>query len=99
LAVARDPELEQALARTRPLLKVSDTRSAAAHVRALALRGAESVVEEAGSVAEFRRRLREKYNTIPATADPRDFELPAGEIDPSDPTPASDALRWVQGKE
>ncbi len=50
-------------------------------------------------MAELRRWLREKYNTIPATADPRDFELPAGEIDPSDPTPASDALRWVQGKE
>ena len=99
LGVTRDPELEQALARTRALLKRSDTRSAAAHVRALALRGADTVVEEAGSVAEQRRWLHEKHGTIPATSDPRDFELPPGEIDPNDPTPASDALRWVQGKE
>ena len=92
-------ELEQAMTRTRPLLKPSDTRSAAAHVRALALRGADTVVEEAGSVAERRRWLHEKYGTIPATSDPRDFELPPGEIDPDDPTPASDALRWVRGEE
>lgn len=68
--------------------------------RALALRGAESVlVADGDPVARERRRLCEKYELIPATADPRDFELPAGEIDPDDPTPASDALRWVQGKD
>jgi len=99
LGVSRDPELERALARTKPLLDRSETRSAAAQVRALALRGADTLVEEAGSPAELRRRLHEKYGTIPATADPRGFELPPGEIDPDDPTPASDALRWVRGKE
>ncbi len=30
-------------------------------------------------VARARRRLCEKYELIPATADPRDFELPPGE--------------------
>ena len=99
LGVSRDPELERALARTKPLLARSETVSAAAQVRALALRGAETLVEEAGSTAELRRKLHEKYGTIPATAEPRDFELPPGEIDPNDPTPASDALRWVRGKE
>lgn len=99
LGVARDPELEEALARTRPLLDPSETRSAAAQVRALALRGAEGLAEEAGSAAELRRELHERYGTIPATAEPRDFQLPPGEIDPDDPTPASDALRWARGED
>lgn len=97
--VARDPELEAALDRTRPLLEPSETRSLAAHVRALALRGAERLAEEVGSAAELRRELHERYATTPATAEPRDFKLPPGEIDPDDPTPASDALRWARGKD
>lgn len=99
LGVARDPELEQALALTRPLLRRADTRSAAAQIRALALRGARSVVEEAGSAAELRRDLQEKYGATPATVDPRHFKLPAGDVNPDDPTPASDALRWVRAKD
>lgn len=99
LGVARDPELEEALERTRPLLDPAETRSAAAHVRALALRGAERVVKEDDSVDPELKRLREKYDLIPATSDPRTFRLPEGEIDPDDPTPASDALRWVRGKD
>lgn len=100
LGVSRDPELERALAQTHRLLGAEETRSAAAQVRALALRGAESVLEADGDpVAERRRELHERYGTIPATADPRDFKLPAGEIDPDDPTPATDALRWVRGED
>jgi len=98
LGVSRDPELDRALTQTQRLLRAEETRSAAAQVRALALRGAQSLLEADGHpAAELRRRLRERYGTIPATSDPRDFRLPAGEIDPDDPTPASDALRWVRG--
>jgi len=46
-----------------------------------------------------RRRLYEKYDVSePATSDPRTFKAPVGEIDPDDPTPASDALQWVRGE-
>lgn len=100
MGVARDPELERALAQTRRLLGATETRSAAAQVRALALRGAESLLDaEDDPAAEIRRELHERYGTIPATADPRDFKLPPGEIDPDDPTPATDALRWVRGED
>jgi len=100
LGVARDPELAQALTETRGLLDERDTRSQAAHVRALALRGAEALIEaDDDPAAEARRRFREKYNVSqPATADPRTLEVPRDGIDPDDPTPASDALRWVRGK-
>lgn len=100
LGVARDPELERALAETKRLLSDAETRSAAAQVRALALRGARSLSEsDDDPAAALRRRLREEFGTIPATLHPRDFKLPPGEIDPEDPTPASDALRWARGKE
>jgi len=100
LGVARDPEVEAALADTRDLLDEAETRSAAAHVRALALRHARLLRKEnEDPAAELRRRLHEKYGAIPATSDPRDYRLPPGGIDPEDPTPASDALRWVRGKD
>lgn len=98
LGVARDPELERALAQTRILLGRRETRSAAAQVRALALRGAEALVEDAGPAAELRRRLVEEHGARPATIDPSDFEAAPGAVDPDDPTPASDALRWVRGE-
>lgn len=91
--------MTRALDETRDLLDDSQTRSAAAHIRALALRGAESVVEEAGSVSAQLRHFRERYHTIPATRSARDIVPPRGEVDPGDPTPATDALRWTQGKE
>jgi hypothetical protein len=97
LGVARDPEVERALAQTRILLGERETRSAAAQVRALALRGAEALVEQAGPAAQLRRRLVEEHGAQPATVDPSDFEAPPGEVDPADPTPASNALRWVRG--
>lgn len=99
LGVARDPAMDRALAETRDLLDDSQTRSAAAHIRALALRGAESVVEEAAAVSGELRRFRKRYGTIAATRSARDIVPPEGEVDPDDPTPATDALRWAQGKE
>lgn len=100
LGVSRDPELDRALAQTRRLLGEKETRSAAAQVRALALRGAEALMDGEDPATQIRRRLYEKYDiSRPATSDPRSFKAPTDEIDPDDPTPASDALRWVRGKE
>lgn len=98
LGVARDPELDAALARTRRLLSEKETRSAAAHVRALALRGADSLLDSDDPGADFRRRLYEDFDVTPSASDPRTFRAPEGDIDPDDPYPASDALRWVRGK-
>lgn len=98
LGVARDPELARAMSDTRPLLGSEETRSAAAQIRALALRGATAVLAEAGPDAAELARFREKYNLIPATSDLMSLPPPEGELDPDDPTPASDALRWVRGE-
>ena len=98
LAVTRDPELHRALELTRGLLGGDETRSAAAQVRALALRGARSVLQGSGPEAELRRRLFDEYGTIPARVDPRSLGAVAGEPDPDNPAPASEALRWVRGK-
>ncbi len=98
MGIARDPELQRALANTRPLLSQKETRSAAAQVRALALRGAETLMAQAGPAGALRQRLATKYDVIPAHIDPRTIGIPRGEVDPEDPTPASDALRWVRGE-
>jgi len=98
LGVARDPALERALRQTKPLLSDQETRSAAAQVRALALRGASSVLSRGGPAAELRGRLVEKHGAIPARVDPRTIPGPDEELDPTDPTPATDALRWVRGE-
>lgn len=99
IGVARDPELERALELTRPLLDASQTRSQAAHVHALALRGAEAVMDLADPQAQLRRRLLEKYEATSAHGDLLDLPQPDDEVDPDDPTPASDALRWVRGED
>lgn len=98
LGVPRDPDLDRALSETRPLLASHETRSGAAQIRALALRGAQAVLADAGPEAASRARLREKYGLIPATGDLSSLPPPEGECDPDDPTPASDALRWVRGE-
>ena len=101
IAVVRDPEVERALERTRRLLPPGQTRSSAAHLRALALRGAEEVAASAAPVEAEEQRLIEKYGLIPASR-PGDFDFPwlaTDEIDPADPTPATDALDWVRGKD
>jgi len=98
VAVPRDRHLDQALARTRERLAPSETRSAAAHVHALALRGARAVVEEESDPhAALLERLRTEYGARLGTGDLLDLGLPPGEIDPDDPTPATDALNWVRG--
>jgi hypothetical protein len=97
LGLARDPQLERALAETRPLLSPYETRSLAAHVRALALRGADSVVVQGGPQAALRRDLAKDHDVIAARLDPHSLDPPPDGVDPGDPTPASDALRWVRG--
>jgi len=103
--VPRDPEVERALERTRSHLPASDIRSTAAHLRALVLRGAEQVVQSADDPVEAeRQRLIEKYDLIPAKRPIRPGEhlfpwLDEQEIDPHDPTPATDALNWARGKD
>lgn len=98
LGVARDPELERALAQTRKLLAKEESRSAAAQVRALALRGARSVLEEAGAEGELRRRLADEHGASPARHDLLSIGRPSGKVKRDDPTPASDALSWVRGR-
>ncbi len=104
IAVVRDPEVERALERTRRLLPPGQTRSSAAHLRALALRGADEVAMAADPAEAERHRLIDKYGLIPASQPFRPGEnrfpwLDEEEIDPNDPTPATDALNWVRGKD
>ena len=98
LGVSRDPDVERALALTGPLLDPDETRSAAAQIRALTLRGAEAVLAGAGSEARLRGQLTTKYELIPARVDHRTIPAPLGDVDDNDPTPASDALKWVRGE-
>jgi hypothetical protein len=97
LGVVRDPDLDRALDQTRGLLGPQETRSAAAQVRALALRGARSVLDERGSEGELLHTLNQRYGARPAKADLVALGTPPGTPDPQDPTPASDALSWVRG--
>jgi hypothetical protein len=95
--VVRDPDLDRALKQTRSLLEPRETRSAAAQVRALALRGARSVLDERGTEGELRRKLGQRHGATPATTDLLAVGIPPGEPDRRDPRPASDALDWVRG--
>ncbi len=104
IAVVRDPEVERALERTRRLLPPGQTRSSAAHLRALALRGADEVAMAADPAEAESQRLIDKYGLIPASHPFRPGKdrfpwLDTDEIDPNDPTPATDALNWVRGKD
>lgn len=104
IAVVRDPEVDRALERTRRLLPAGQTRSTAAHLRALALRGAEEIATAVDPTEAERQRLIDKYGLIPASQPFRPGEdrfpwLDEEEIDPNDPTPATDALNWVRGKD
>jgi hypothetical protein len=98
LGVARDPDVERALALTEPLLDPKETRSAAAQIRALTLRGAEAVLEGAGSEARLRGSLAKRYGAKPGRGGLGTLDPPPGEPDPEDSTPATDALRWVRGE-
>jgi hypothetical protein len=98
LGVERDPEVERALSLTEPLLDPAETRSAAAQIRALTLRGAQAVLAGAGPEAQLRARLVERYDARPCQGSLLELDPPPGEPDPTDATPASDALRWVRGE-
>ena len=98
LGVTRDPEVERALALTEPLLDPAETRSAAAQIRALTLRGARAVLASAGIDSQLRARLAEHYGARPARGSLLELDPPPGTPDPADAAPASDALRWVRGE-
>jgi hypothetical protein len=98
LGVARDPEMERALALTEPLLDPAETRSAAAHIRALTLRGAQAVLAGAGSESQLQSRLAERYGARPSRGSLVDLGPPPGDPDPTGAAPASKALQWVRGE-
>jgi hypothetical protein len=98
LGVERDPEVERALALTEPLLDPAETRSAAAQIRALTLRGAQAVLAGAGSESRLQARLVERYGARPGQGSLLELDPPPREPDPAGAAPASDALRWVRGE-
>lgn len=98
IAVTRDEELDRALRETKGLLSGGEARSASAQVRALALRGARALgVADPDSVDLWRRLAREHGVRAPQQNTPA-IESPAGEVDPDDPRPATDALEWARGE-
>jgi hypothetical protein len=98
LGVTRDPDVERALAVTGPLLDPAETRSAAAQIRALTLRGAEAVLAGAGSESQLQARLAERYGARPGRGSLLELDPPPGQPDPAGTAPASDALQWVRGE-
>lgn len=96
LGVERDPEMERALTLTRPLLNPAETRSAAAQIRALTLRGAQAVLTGGGSESQLQARLAERYGARPARGSLLELDPPPGKPDPA--APASEALQWVRGE-
>jgi hypothetical protein len=98
LSVVRDPEVERVLAVTGPLLHPADTRSAAAQIRALTLRGARAVLADACSESQLRARLAERYGAKPGRGSLLELESPPGEPDHAGAAPVSGALRWVRGE-
>ncbi len=98
LGVERDPEVERALALTEPLLDPTETRSAAAQIRALTLRGARAVLASAGADSQLQARLAERYGARPGRGSLLELDPPPGKPDPTGAAPASDALQWVRGE-
>jgi hypothetical protein len=98
LGVERDPEMERALALTEPLLDPAETRSAAAQIRALTLRGARAVLAGSAPASQLQARLAERYGAKPARGGLLDLDPPPGEPDPTGAAPASEALGWVRGE-
>jgi hypothetical protein len=98
LGVERDPEVERALILTEPLLDPTETRSAAAQIRALTLRGAQAVLTGAGSEPQLQARLAERYGARVARGSLLELDPPPGEPDPAGASPASEALQWVRGE-
>jgi hypothetical protein len=90
--------MERALALTEPLLDPKETRSAAAQIRALTLRGAQAVLAHADEASQLRARLAERYGARPGWGDLLDLDPPASEPQAMDPSPATRALQWVRGE-
>jgi hypothetical protein len=83
---------------TEPLLEPAETRSAAAQIRALTLRGAQAVLAGADAESRTRARLVERYGARPARGSLLDLDPPPSEPGAAGTAPASDALRWVRGE-
>ncbi|HTA05175.1 MAG TPA: hypothetical protein VK774_02330 [Solirubrobacteraceae bacterium] len=98
LGVVRDPDVARALALTEPLLDPAETRSAAAQIRALTLRGAEAVLAGAGAESQLQARLAERYGARPGKGGLLELDPPPDASDPAGVTAASDALQWVRGE-
>lgn len=98
LGVTRDPEVQRALTLTEPLLDPAETRSAAAQIRALTLRGARAVLAGASTDSQLQARLAERYGARPAQGDLLDLDTLAADPRDVSATPASDALQWVRGE-
>jgi hypothetical protein len=98
LGVVRDPALERALALTEPLLEPAETRSAAAPIRALTLRGAQAVLARADSASQLQARLAERYGAKPGRGSLADLDRPPEEPKQDGTSAASDALQWVRGE-
>jgi hypothetical protein len=96
--VDRDPEMERALALTERLLDPRETRSAAAQIRALTLRGAQAVLANADEASRLQVALAERYGARPGRGDLLDLDPPAGEPQAVDAAPATRALQWVRGE-
>jgi hypothetical protein len=90
--------MERALALTHALLEPRETRSAAAQIRALTLRGARAVLADADEPTRLQARLVERYGATPAQGDLLDLDTPAADPQDASATPASDALQWVRGE-
>ncbi len=98
LAVERDPEVQRALTLTEPLLDAAETRSAAAQIRALTLRGAKAVLAGADASSQLQARMAERYGARLARGSLLDLDPPPSEPDPAGTAPATEALRWVRGE-
>ena len=90
--------MERALRLTEPLLDPAETRSAAAQIRALTLRGAQAVLAGAGSESQLQARLAERYGARPGKGSRLELDPPLGEPEHEGTALASDALRWVRGE-
>jgi len=90
--------VQRALTLTEPLLDAAETRSAAAQIRALTLRGAKAVLAGADASSQLQARMAERYGARLARGSLLDLDPPPNEPDPAGTAPATEALRWVRGE-
>jgi hypothetical protein len=94
--LTRDPELDEALRRTRPLL--GERKPTAALARELILRGARDLLAHQGP--ELDRWLDERHATpaVRSTQEVRAFAMSLGAPDAAKPYAASEALEGLRGE-